>query len=325
MPGSLSGRARALLAKGDIAAAVSLVTGAAQKGDGDALNELALWRVYGQPLPRDFGAARNLFERAGKAGNRAASLTHAVFVALGAGGAEDWHKAMRLLDEAAERDPAAASQKALLDAMALDPHGAPTVQPSLELLSQSPKVAIIRHLFTPAECAHVVTLAKPLLIPSVVVDPTTGRQTPHPIRTSDGAVLGPIQMDLVIEALNRRIAAVTGTRVEQGEPLAVLRYAAGQQYRLHHDCLPGEDNQRAMTLIAYLSDGFEGGATHFPAINAGIRGNPGDAIMFANTLADGQVDQRSQHAGLPVMRGEKWVCTRWIRSRDFDPWGMRRR
>lgn len=325
MSASLSDRARALLANGNVAAAITLVTDAARRGNGEALHELALWRVFGQPLPRDFTEARCLFGRAGEAGHRAAALTYAVFVATGAGGRANWQEAMRLLDRAAQGDPVAARQKALLAAMALDRHGAPAVQPSPEPISESPKVAIARQLFTAEECAHVVALAQPLLMPSVVVDPATGRQMPHPIRTSNGAVLGPVQMDLVVEALNRRIAAVTGTRIEQGEPLTVLRYAPGQQYRLHHDCLPGEVNQRVKTLIMYLNDDFGGGATHFPAIDARIRGHTGDAVLFANTRADGHADELSRHAGLPVTRGEKWICTRWIRSHDFDPWGMRHR
>ncbi|WP_428628989.1 hypothetical protein [Sphingopyxis sp.] len=46
-------------------------------------------------------------------------------------------------------------------------------------------------------------------------------------------------------------------------------------------------------------------------------------IVDAAKRGNGDVDERSRHAGLSVTRGEKWICTRWIRARDFDPWGMR--
>lgn len=316
-------RANALLGAGRTQGAVDLIIGAAKQGDGNALHELALWHVYGSPVPRSFAAARALFEKAGAAGHRAGALTHAVFVALGAGEPADWPAALALLDKAAEQDPVAARQRDLIAAMTLAPDGATTSHFARESLSISPNVAIARALFTPDECAHIMALSAPKMVPSVVVDPNTRREIPHPIRTSEGTVLGPIQQDLVIHALDRRIAAVTNSRVEQGEPLTVLRYAPGQQYRLHHDCLPGEANQRAMTAIVYLNDDYDGGATQFPAIDTEFRGRTGDAILFANTLADGGVDERSRHAGLPVTRGEKWICTRWIRARDFDPWGMR--
>jgi len=313
----------ALLAAGRAQAAVDLIVDAAKRGHGEALHELALWHVFGDPVPRSFAAARALFEKAGAAGHKAGARTHAVFVAIGAGGRADWPAALALLDQAARHDPVAARQRELIAAMKLKPDGTPAAGPPVEPLSTSPKVAVARALFTPDECAHVAALSAPRMTPSIVVDSVTGREAPHPIRTSDGTVLGPIQQDIVIHALDRRIAAVSGTRVEQGEPLSVLRYTPGQQYRLHHDCLPGEVNQRVMTAIVYLNDGYEGGATQFPAIDAEFRGEVGDAILFVNTLPDGGVDERSRHAGLPVTRGEKWICTRWIRTRDFDPWGMR--
>lgn len=316
-------RASALLDVGRAQAAVDLLIDAAKRGHRDALHELALWHVYGSPVPRSFAAARALFEKAGVAGHRGGALTHAVFVAIGAGGPADWRTALALLDKTAEHDPVALRQRDLIAAMPLTPDGAPASLIPLESLSVSPKVAVARALFTPDECAHIMALSAPKLVPSVVVDPATRREIPHPIRTSEGTVLGPIQQDLVIHALDRRLAMVTSSRVEQGEPLTVLRYAPGQQYRLHHDCLPGEANQRVMTAIVYLNDDYDGGATQFPAIGTEFRGRTGDAILFANTLRDGQVDERSRHAGLPVTRGEKWICTRWIRARDFDPWGMR--
>lgn len=313
--------ATALLADGQAQAAVDALMNAAKCGDGNALYELALWHVFGNPVPRSFIAARALFEKAAMAGHRTAARTHAAFVAMGAGGSADWPQALRLIERAAQNDPVAARQADLIAAMKLSRDGTPSTLPLVEPIADSPKVAVARSLFTADECKHIATLSLPLLTPSVVVDSTTGRQAPHPVRTSDGTVLGPIQQDVVVHALNRRIAAVSGTNVEQGEPLSVLRYTPGQQYRLHHDCLPGDANQRVMTVIAYLNATYGGGATQFPSIGMDFRGGIGDALLFVNILPDGRVDERSRHAGLPVSDGEKWICTRWIRARTFDPWG----
>ena len=325
MPARLSVCAEAdrLLAIGAVAQAVTLIEVAGARDDADALNHLALWRVYGEPLARDFRAARELFQRAGLVGHKSAALKHAVFVALGAGDEPDWRQALQLLNDAARGDPEAARQRAIIDAMAIDDQGVPRIVPSATQTSTAPRVKVLRALFTPAECTHLTDLATPLLTPSMVADPTSGRLVPHPIRTSDGAVLGPIQQDLVVHALNKRIAFVTGTRIEQGEPLSVLRYSPDQQYRLHHDCLPGEANQRVITVIVYLNDSFGGGATVFPALGHSFRGSIGDAILFHNVLRNGQPDERARHAGAPVSSGTKWICTRWIRARDFDPWGLR--
>ena len=58
-----------------------------------------------------------------------------------------------------------------------------------------------------------------------------GEQALDPIRTSDGAGLFWLAEDPAIHALNRRIAMATATNYERGEPLQVLRYLPGQEYR----------------------------------------------------------------------------------------------
>ena len=44
-----------------------------------------------------------------------------------------------------------------------------------------------------------------------------------------------------------------------------------------------------------------------------------DAPLFRNALADGTRDPAAAHAGLPVIRGEKLIASRWIRARPFEP------
>jgi prolyl 4-hydroxylase len=314
-----------LLMRGASSEAVAILTQSVKSGDPEAAYTWALWHVYGHPVKRDFVLARILFKQAGNAGHAAAARTHAVFTAIGAGGPASWANGLALLRNSAKCDPVAAQEIDLISRMRLNQNGMPEVVPKVEPVAKSPELFAVRSCFTAEECAHVIKLSMPRMVPSVVVDPATGKQSPNPIRTSDGTVLGPIQQDLVIHALNLRIAALTGTCEEQGEPLSVLRYAPNQQYKLHHDCLPGETNQRESTFIAYLNRDYSGGATQFPAANLSYRGDVGDAIIFKNIQPNGSVDTRSQHAGLPVMDGEKWICTRWIRRNSFDRWGMRPR
>lgn len=313
-----------LLAEGRGESAVQILVQASQAGDGDALYTLGLWHVYGQPVRRDFAIARHLFGQAAQLGNSKAISTYSVFASLGAGGIPpNWKEAIAVLRSKSDVDDVAAAQLALLSQMPLDEDGEPHDKPAVRTLAQNPSIRVVTGLFTAAECNHLMQLAKPLLAPSLIADPKTGNLAQHPIRTSEGAVLGPIQQDLVLEAMNRRIAAVTGTRVEQGEPATILRYAPGQQYRLHHDCLPAEPNQRIVTAIIYLNDDYLGGSTIFPNAGVEYKGRTGDLILFQNTTRDGRPDEASRHAGQPVESGEKWVCTRWIRARNFDPWGMR--
>jgi hypothetical protein len=67
----------------------------------------------------------------------------------------------------------------------------------------------------------------------------------------------------------------------------------------------------------YLNDVQEGGETVFPDRDVTVRPKRGRAVMFRNLLADGSPDVHSLHAGMPVLAGEKWLATSWIRTRPL--------
>ena len=98
------------------------------------------------------------------------------------------------------------------------------------------------------------------------------------------------------------------------------RYLPGQEYAPHHDF--GDDGtpeQRFLTLLLYIQLPDQGGATSFPKAfdGKGLQVIParGDAVLFYNMLPDGNGDDLALHAGMPVQKGEKWVCNLWI----WDP------
>lgn len=317
--------ALALAARGEVSQAIGRLAARGNAGDVDALMQLAVWHLAGGIVPRDLGAARSYLRRAVAIGHVDGALMEIALTANGNGNADpgDWRAARALLDIAAAGDPVAAAQRSLLQRMPLADDGTPQSVPAPQILCEAPRVVRYPALFTPEECAHVATVASELLEPSTVLDPASGRALPHPIRTSDGGAIGPTREDLVIRALNLRIAAVSGTRVEQGEPLTVLRYAPGQQYHRHLDTIAGATNQRIRTVLVYLNQGFGGGETVFPTLRLTIRPQGGDVVLFDTTLPGGTPDQRALHAGLPVTAGAKWLATRWIRAAPVDPWTLR--
>jgi prolyl 4-hydroxylase len=299
------------------AEAARLLGTAAEAGDAEALAELARWRIAGAIIPRDLAAARALLRRAAEAGNRDAALLHAYFQASCTGGPDEWPEALDALRALAPQEPRARAQLRLIDAMELAPDGSAARPPETRPLSASPHVVAAPGFMTPAECAYLVGLGEPALQPSVVVDPATGRMIPHPVRVSDGTTFGVYAEDLVVNALNRRIAALSGTSAAQGEALQLLRYRAGGEYRAHMDALPAEANQRILTVLVYLSDGYQGGETRFLRTGLSFKGKVGDALLFRNVTADGRPDPMALHAGLPVTRGTKVIASRWIRQQPF--------
>jgi prolyl 4-hydroxylase len=266
----------------------------------------------------DPAGARELFARDAEAGDRRAEVVHTNFLAAGVGGPRDWPAVLDRLRTFAQAGGRWAVELAAIEAMDLTEDGEPRTLPAPEPVSEQPHVVRFPALFTTAECAYLRNAAAPLLTPSVVVDPVSGVQRPDPQRTSHAAGFNVMLEYPATHAINRRIAAASGTAPEQGEPLQVLRYDAGGEYRVHCDAIPGFRNQRILTMLVWLNDGFEGGKTYFPATKLALCGAPGDAILFRNTGADGRQDPTSAHAGLPVRGGEKWLASRWIRERPFD-------
>ena len=319
-PTDILARADALLAAGQAEDAVASIRGAAETGNVDALFRLAAWHLIGAPVARDLVAARHLLRRAVAIGHVDAALMDIALTANGTGGAADWPAAVALLRTAATADPVAAGQLALLDAMTLQPDGQPERVPAGSILATRPDVRLFPALFTPDECRHVAMVGNALLTPAAVIDPASGRLVRHPVRTSHGGAIGPVQENLVVRALNARLAAASRTRIDQGEPLMVLRYAPGQEYRPHLDTLPHAVNQRVLTMLVYLNEGYVGGQTSFPESGLSIAGRTGDVLLFCNTDTVGRPDAASRHAGLPVTTGHKWLATRWIRAEPYDPW-----
>ena len=312
---SLCERADAFLAAGRAREAYELLAGPQAAGDADALYALANWRLSGQIVGRDLAAARELFRRAAEAGHPQAAGVHAAFVGNGTGAAANWPSALRLLRR--QSSPDATAQLELIERMRLSPSGEPPALPPEERLSDRPFVSLFRALLSPAECDFLIAAAVPWLQPSVVIDPQTGRQLHNPIRNSDGMSFALVLESPAIHALNRRIAAATGTDVTQGESLQVLRYRNGQEYRPHLDAVGGEPNQRILTVLVYLNEGYEGGETLFVRTGLRFKGAKGDALVFRNALPDGRADAQALHAGCPVTAGEKLLGSRWIRARPF--------
>lgn len=316
---SATQRAESLVALGRVTEATALLDQAAAAGDAEALFTSAVWLLSGQYVARDLARSRLQFGRAARLGHAAAARIHIAFVANGTGGLAEWQKACFLLHDLARSDPASRRQLAIIQQMELNSDGNPVDLPTPRVLKAEPYVALIPGLFSAAECAYLMEAAEPLLEPSVVIDPRNGAFIRDPIRNSSAAAFPLALENPAIHALNRRIAAATDTEVGQGEPLQILSYAPGQEYKLHVDALPPSiDNQRVLTALVYLNEDFDGGETDFPALGLSVRGKTGDALIFGNVTADGRVDQRTRHAGKPVQVGTKMIASRWIRAKSLD-------
>jgi prolyl 4-hydroxylase len=314
---TLFDEAKALGRAGRPLEAVALIERAAADGDAEGNLILAHWLLQGSDRPRDAQAAHRHLEVAAQKGSTEAVRMRANLTASGTGCPADQGAAIAMLEGIAGEDRAAAAQIAMLPRLMSEADAGTATRDSL---SSDPRVEIVRQLLLPDECGYLIGVAEPKLKPSLIYDAVTGRGKPDPIRTSHGAHFVPHDEDLVLQAINRRLAAASGTRVDQGEALFVMRYTPGQEYKPHLDALPGLRQQRAHTAIAYLNDGYEGGATVFPELGISIRAGTGDVLIFDNVDSNGRADPRVRHGGEPVTSGAKWIATRWIREGPHDPY-----
>lgn len=90
------------------------------------------------------------------------------------------------------------------------------------------------------------------------------------------------------------------TLVGANPRLRLYRYEPGQRHGVHWDTvveLPG-GVESMLTLVFYLNDDFEGGATDFPELKRVIVPKRGRALLFQHRIL---------HEATSVVRGEKHV------------------
>ena len=287
-------------------------------GDPDCLVELAFWNLQARGIPRDLARARELFGLAAEAGHAQARMVYLSLLANGTGGPPDFASAVRMLE--AMDDESARRQLQLLTDMSIYEHGDPHAVPEGSLVGSTPEAHVFRHLFTPEECRFLIEAAEPAFHRAPVGHVSSGgRLMVNQVRTCDVAAFPWVAETPVIHALNRRIAKAAKTSVRNGEPLQILRYGRGQEFKPHRDCTEDRVNQRVLTMLVYLNDAYTGGETLFLKSGLNVRGETGDGLLFRNAAPDGTPDMDSLHAGLPVLSGEKLIASRWIRQKPFGP------
>jgi prolyl 4-hydroxylase len=285
------------------------------KHDATAALALAEAHMLGIGCKADQKAAFRAVQQSARLGNEDARRAWVYLTNAGVGRKADPTVALAMLKELATEDRFAALQLAFLDHVTCDKRVA-EVEP--RVISSDPYIALFPGLFSPAECRYLMTLGNPWMAPGTILDSATGESVIDKMRDADAATIPMLAEDLVVQTINRCIAAATKTPPQYGEPLTVLRYAPGQQYRPHYDAVGADPRfRRQMTALIWLNEQFEGGETHFPLLKVTVRGGIGDMLVFRNLTDEGEADNRMKHAGLPVTQGVKWLASRWIGVNDY--------
>ncbi|MDB5899685.1 MAG: hypothetical protein JWP41_3287 [Ramlibacter sp.] len=188
-----------------------------------------------------------------------------------------------------------------------------------------PRIVVFGNLLSDEECEQLIQFAKPRLARSLTVQTKTGGEEVNEDRTSNGMFFQRAENELV-RRIEQRIARLVNWPEENGEGLQILQYGPGAEYKPHYDYFdpnePGtptilrRGGQRVGTLVMYLGEPEKGGGTVFPDVHLEVAPKRGNAVFFSYARA--HPSTRTLHGGAPVLQGEKWIATKWLRERRFE-------
>lgn len=194
---------------------------------------------------------------------------------------------------------------------------------AIQMRMQHPELILFRGVLSREECDELINRAKGKLSPSTTIVRDTGESKITPNRSSLGTYFH-LEEDAFIAALDRRLSDLTNWQVDHCEGIQILHYRIGDEYKPHFDFFTPEvagsaaplanGGQRIASVVMYLNDVEEGGETIFPELKLSIVPNPGDAVYFGYCNSRNQLDRLTFHGGSPVIRGEKWIATKWLRQ-----------
>tara|TARA_Y100000992_G_scaffold66097_1_gene40826 strand:+ start:4147 stop:6189 length:2043 start_codon:yes stop_codon:yes gene_type:complete len=204
-----------------------------------------------------------------------------------------------------------------------------------QILYENPKVLTINNIISDEECNHMINIATPNLVDSVVSDDKGGYVSKG--RTSKTSWILH-NYDNITKSIAERIAKIVGAPLINAERYQVVYYGVSHEYRQHYDAWEhdGSDKalrcikqggQRLWTALVYLNDVEEGGDTRFTKLDINVKAEKGKLLIFQNTLTDTNIKHPlSEHAGMPVVKGEKYIFNLWFREcertrlySDFNP------
>ncbi|PMG28877.1 hypothetical protein BCU94_03265 [Shewanella sp. 10N.286.52.C2] len=175
------------------------------------------------------------------------------------------------------------------------------------------------------ECHWLKCHAESSIKRSLVVDGHTGKNEVSQVRTGSVAQFVSTSSDWVLLNIEMKISAYFNLPVEHGELSNVLHYAPTEEYKAHYDFFHPKDSgsavalqdggQRYKTVLIYLNKVKSGGETNFPRLSKSITPKYKQLIIFNNTDNNFAPLPLSLHQGMPVIEGEKWLFSKWIREK----------
>ena len=212
----------------------------------------------------------------------------------------------------------------------------------VHVLSHNPLIVRVENFIREAEVAELLRIGTPLLARSRL-ESSDGAGNVSLHRTSTTAFIdGEAAFSQNVINVLKRASVFTGLDWRHSENLQLVQYARGERFAPHCDWFKPHDftadgsgrgrrpgGQRVYSCLIYLNDEFEGGATHFPALNITVQPRARSALLFRNVDASAALgrrdnprgqdgDARTIHEGRAVLSGQKLVANLWVLEQPFE-------
>ena len=209
-----------------------------------------------------------------------------------------------------------------------DGSGAVALRTAQKLNARNLEIYKIDNFLTQDECAQIIASinASELTVSTTynTVKPT--ERIVSADRTSKTCYFG--GSNALITEVERRICKTLGINNRQAEQIQGQKYEAGQEFRFHTDYFDPEllkqdksiNGQRTWTFMIYLNDVEEGGYTSFPTAFCSSAPKMGTALVWNNlrSLDSEKENIFSSHCGMPIIRGEKYILTKWFKETEIN-------
>jgi prolyl 4-hydroxylase len=186
--------------------------------------------------------------------------------------------------------------------------------------------AVVPGFLQPEQCETLRRVVSPYLQPAKVYT-RSGVLAQSPARIADNVAIPPTTGPAFVE-LARRIDDVFKADGRHAEDFQFVRYRVGGGYEGHFDwhgqkVLERPDvargGQRTWTAMLYLKAPKKGGETCFPLVGIRVQPVDGTLLVWKNLDAEGRGNPWAWHEAKPVLKGEKWIVTRWYRQNPVRP------
>ena len=201
----------------------------------------------------------------------------------------------------------------------------------MNVLCNDPEIFYIDNFLTHDECNLIIKLSqdnmKPASVSYLDKDKDKYSTNIYKGRTNSSYWL-PHDHHPVLNDIVQRISSKLDCNSKCFESFQIIHYKLNEHYAFHYDAYNinhkekydkfcKNNGNRIYTVLTYLNDVEEGGATAFDKLPEYLEVQPkkGRMVVFKNINDDGSLNLKSRHAGLPVIKGEKWAFNLWLREK----------